>query len=71
MLRLPAEARATARRHAYLTLRNPYVDILAGQTFDVFGFQNFYLGASLLGLPNQVSTRTAQSDCRQTRRCRA
>jgi hypothetical protein len=47
-------------RHAYLTLRNPYVDILAGHTFDVFGFQNFYLACSLLGLPNQVSTRTAQ-----------
>jgi hypothetical protein len=47
-------------RHAYLSLKNPYVDILAGQTFDVFGFQNFYLALSLLGLPNQVSTRTAQ-----------
>jgi len=47
-------------RHAYLTLRNPYVDVLAGQTFDVFGFQNFYTVTSLLGIPNQVSTRTAQ-----------
>src|SRR5262245_9275749 len=47
-------------RHAYLTLRNPYVDVLAGHTFDVFGFQNFYTVTSLLGIPNQVSTRTAQ-----------
>jgi hypothetical protein len=47
-------------RHAYLSLKNPYVDILAGHTFDVFGFQNYYLALSLLGLPNQVSTRTAQ-----------
>ena len=40
----------TARiRHAYLTLRNPVVDILAGQTFDVFGWQNFYAPCALLG----------------------
>lgn len=51
----------TARvRHAYLTLRNPVVDILAGQTFDVFGWQNYYAPCALLGLPNQVSSRTAQ-----------
>ena len=47
-------------RHAYLSLKNPYVDVLAGHTFDVFGFQNYYLALSLLGLPNQVSTRTTQ-----------
>jgi hypothetical protein len=51
----------TARiRHAYLTLRNPVVDILAGQTFDVFGWQNYYAPCALLGLPNQVSSRTPQ-----------
>ena len=51
----------TARvRHAYVTLRNPVVDILAGQTFDVFGWQNYYAPCALLGLPNQVSSRTAQ-----------
>jgi hypothetical protein len=27
-------------RHAYLLLENPYVDVLAGQTYDVFGWQN-------------------------------
>ena len=51
----------TARiRHAYMTLRNPIVDILAGQTFDVFGWQNNYLSTSLLGIPNQTSSRNAQ-----------
>ena len=51
----------TARiRHAYLTLRNPVVDILAGQTFDVFGWQNYYAPCALLGLPNQLSSRTPQ-----------
>ena len=47
-------------RHAYLSLKNPYVDVLAGHTFDVFGFQNYYLALSLMGLPNQISTRTTQ-----------
>jgi hypothetical protein len=47
-------------RHAYLALRNRYVDVIAGQTFDVFGWQNYYLLCSLLGLPNQVSSRTPQ-----------
>lgn len=27
-------------RHAYLLLEDPYVDVLAGQTYDVFGWQN-------------------------------
>ncbi len=47
-------------RHAYFTLRNPVVDVLAGQTFDVFGWQNFYAPCALLGIPNSVSSRTAQ-----------
>jgi hypothetical protein len=51
----------TARiRHAYFRLRSPIVDILAGQTFDVFGWQNFYYGTSLLGLPNTTSSRNPQ-----------
>jgi hypothetical protein len=51
----------TARiRHAYFRLRNPIVDVLAGQTFDVFGWQNFYLPVGLLGLPNQLSSRNPQ-----------
>jgi hypothetical protein len=47
-------------RHAYFTLRNPVADVLAGQTFDVFGWQNFYSPCALLGIPNAVSSRTAQ-----------
>jgi hypothetical protein len=47
-------------RHAYMALRNRYVDVLAGQTFDVFGWQNYYLLTSLLGLPNQLASRNPQ-----------
>lgn len=47
-------------RHAYLALRSQLVDVLAGQTFDLFGWQNHYLALSLLGLPNQVSSRNTQ-----------
>jgi hypothetical protein len=47
-------------RHAYLSLKTPVVNVLAGQTFDVFGWQNYYLSNSLLGLPNQTSSRTTQ-----------
>jgi hypothetical protein len=51
----------TARiRHAYITLRNPIVDVLAGQTFDVFGWQNAYYGTALLGIPNSAASRSAQ-----------
>jgi hypothetical protein len=28
-------------RHAYLTLESDYIDVLAGQTYNVFGWQNF------------------------------
>jgi hypothetical protein len=47
-------------RHAYLGLRSRYVDVLMGQTFDLFGWQNFYMGLALLGLPNQAATRNPQ-----------
>lgn len=47
-------------RHAYLALRSKAVDVLAGQTFDVFGWQNYYLACSLLGLPNQLASRNTQ-----------
>jgi hypothetical protein len=47
-------------RHAYLTAKSQYVDILAGQTFDVFGWQNYFAPLALLGLPNQTSSRTPQ-----------
>ena len=49
-------------RDAYLKLENDYVDVLAGQTYDVFGWQNrfFPCSAQFLGLPNQLFSRNAQ-----------
>ncbi len=49
-------------RHAYLKLENDYVDVLAGQTYDVFGWQNYFFpcSAEFLGLPNQLFSRNAQ-----------
>jgi hypothetical protein len=49
-------------RHAYLKLENDYVDVLAGQTYDVFGWQNYFFPCSVefLGLPNQLFSRHAQ-----------
>jgi hypothetical protein len=49
-------------RHAYVKLANPYVDVLLGQTYDLFGWQNFSSPCSLefLGLPNQLFSRNPQ-----------
>ena len=49
-------------RHAYLSLQNDYVDVLAGQTYDVFGWQNYFFpcSAEFLGIPNQVFSRNTQ-----------
>jgi hypothetical protein len=49
-------------RHAYVKLANPYVDVLLGQTYDLFGWQNFSFPCSLefLGLPNQLFSRNPQ-----------
>jgi hypothetical protein len=49
-------------RHAYLSLENEYVNVLAGQTYDVFGWQNYFfpMSAEFLGLPNQVFSRNMQ-----------
>jgi hypothetical protein len=49
-------------RHAYLKLENDYVSILAGQTYDVFGFQNYFFPATteLVPMPNQVFARNPQ-----------
>jgi len=49
-------------RHAYLSLQTAYVDVLAGQTYDVFGWQNYFFpcSAQFLGLPNQVFSRNPQ-----------
>jgi hypothetical protein len=49
-------------RHAYLKLDGGPVDLLAGQTYDLFGWQNYFFpcSAEFLGLPNQVFSRNTQ-----------
>ncbi|HEY6081151.1 MAG TPA: hypothetical protein VIW29_20190 [Polyangiaceae bacterium] len=49
-------------RQAYLSLESAYVSVLAGQTYDVFGWQNHFFpcSAEFLGLPNQVFSRNTQ-----------
>ncbi len=49
-------------RHAYVKLATPYVDVVLGQTYDLFGWQNFSYPCSLefLGLPNQLFSRNPQ-----------
>jgi hypothetical protein len=49
-------------RHAYVKLQTAYVDVLLGQTYDLFGWQNFSSPCSLefLGLPNQLFSRNPQ-----------
>jgi hypothetical protein len=48
--------------HAYLKMQNDYVDVLAGLTYDVFGWQGYYYPATAeyFGLPNQTSSRHTQ-----------
>jgi hypothetical protein len=49
-------------RHAYLKLSSVPLEVIAGQTYYLFGWQNYFFPASLefLGLPNQTFGRTAQ-----------
>jgi hypothetical protein len=49
-------------RHAYLKLESEFVDVVAGQTYDVFGWQSYFYPCSVeyLGLPNQLFSRNAQ-----------
>jgi hypothetical protein len=49
-------------RHAYLKLEDDIVDVLVGQTYYLFGWQNYFFPCTLefLGLPNQAFGRTAQ-----------
>jgi hypothetical protein len=49
-------------RHAYLKLQSSVVDVVAGQTYDVFGWQNYFspCSAEFLGLPNMVFSRNPQ-----------
>jgi hypothetical protein len=49
-------------RHAYLKVASDIVDVVAGQTYDVFGWQNSYAPCTVqfLGLPNQLFSRNMQ-----------
>ncbi len=49
-------------RHAYLKLESDVVDVWAGQTYYLFGWQNYFFPCSLefLGLPNEAFGRTTQ-----------
>ena len=49
-------------RHAYLQLQSRYLDVLAGHTYGLIGFQNYFFPCTLefLGVPNQLLSRSAQ-----------
>ncbi len=49
-------------RHAYVRLDNDIVNVLAGQTYYLLGWQNYFFGATcgFLGLPNELFNRTVQ-----------
>jgi hypothetical protein len=49
-------------RHAYLKLDSEIINVLFGQTYDVFGWQNYFSPCSVefLGLPNQLFSRNVQ-----------
>jgi hypothetical protein len=49
-------------RHAFLQLGARYVDLIMGQTWELLGWQNYFIPASVnrQGLPGQVESRTPQ-----------
>ena len=49
-------------RHAYLKIEDAFVNVLAGQTYYLLGWQNYFFGATcgFLGMPNQLFNRTVQ-----------
>jgi hypothetical protein len=49
-------------RHAFMRLQSRVVDVVIGQTYDVFGWQNYFFPctAEFLGLPNQLFSRNTQ-----------
>lgn len=60
-------------RHAYFKLETPVVDVLAGQTGNLFGWASNYLmaGAQEPGLPGQMYQRTSQLKISKTIRTSA
>lgn len=49
-------------RHAYLKLKADEIVVLAGQTYGVFGWQNYFFPCTLefFGIPNQLFSRSTQ-----------
>jgi hypothetical protein len=49
-------------RHAFVKLESEYVDLLAGQMYELLGWQNYFFGCSVgfLGMPNELFNRTQQ-----------
>jgi len=49
-------------RHAYVKIEDAVVNVLAGQTYYLLGWQNYFFGSScgFLGLPNELFNRTVQ-----------
>lgn len=49
-------------RHAYLKLETPVVDVVAGQTYDVFGWGSHFYPATVayLGVPGEIYHRNPQ-----------
>jgi hypothetical protein len=60
--RLFFDSPAFRLRQAYVQLLSDYVDVVAGQTYALFGWQNYFFPCTLefLGLPNQVFSRAVQ-----------
>jgi hypothetical protein len=53
---------APRMRHAYVDMKTPIIDVLAGQTYHLFGWEPLFFPPtdSFLGLPNMVFDRRAQ-----------
>lgn len=49
-------------RHAYVRIDSDVINVLAGQTYYLLGWQNYFFGATcgFLGLPNELFNRTVQ-----------
>jgi hypothetical protein len=53
---------APRMRHAYVDMKTPIIDLMAGQNYHLFGWQPLFFPAtdSFLGVPNMVFDRRAQ-----------
>ena len=57
-------------RHAYMKLETPVVDLLFGQTWELFGWQSYFHPntVDLQGVPGQIYSRTIQARISKTLR---